>query len=54
MLISHCVKVLIPSDFEKIGEMHLQALQKNNANTIKIEESTVYLTKDLAAKKNRQ
>ena len=51
VLISHCVKVLIPSDFEKIGGMH-QVSQKN-ANTIKIEESTVYLTKDLAAKKNR-
>ena len=50
VLISHCVKALIPSDFDQ----QVRASQKSIASTIKIEESSgVYLTKDIAAKKNR-
>jgi len=51
VLISHCVKALIPVDLDKI--IANASAQARNTSTIKIEESSVYLTKDLAAKKNR-
>mgnify|MGYP000903878592 FL=1 len=61
VLISHCVKALLPQNFDKIITVSNTVTSDNiltiagatSNSTIKIEESSVYLTKDLAAKKNR-